>query len=331
VDVNTERAPADERRDLRDRLAAAVAVRLPAPGSGWTGERFHALSEIARNDLELARLAEAHHDAHAIASDLGVELADGLYGVWAATGSEPLVATPDRDGYCISGVVPWCTGIGIVDRALVAAKTVAEDGTEHGLLIDLGVGDGVDVAAARPWVSPAFASAGTGSLRFEAMVPPACILGAPDSYFGRPGFWHGAIGVAACWSGGLRGLVDLYTNVWRRSDGHSLALLASASAWANAIESVLAKAASDIDKCPDDTAIAEARARSVRHVVERACTMAMDDFAVGAGPEPLAFDLEIIARTQQLQLYIRQCHGPRDMEPLGRYLLNSRTAMSKGV
>jgi hypothetical protein len=329
--VSPERATADEGRYVRSKLKVAVASRLPTPGSGSTGERFHALWQLARDDLEVARLAEAHHDAHAIASDLGVELTDGLYGVWAATGPDPLVATPDDNGHHITGAVPWCTGIGIIDRALVAAKTVAQDGAEHGLLLDMDVTGARPIAAARPWVSPAFAEAGTGSVRFQENVPAARILGATDSYFGRPGFWHGATGVAACWSGGLRGLVDLYTNSWRRFDGHSLALFASASAWANAIESTLAKAATDIDQCPGDTAAAEARARSVRHVVERACTIAMDDLSVGAGPEPLAFDPEVIARTQQMQLYIRQCHGTRDLEPLGRHLLNEHAASSKGV
>ncbi len=50
----------------------------------------------------------------------------------------------------------------------------------------------------------------------------------------------------------------------------------------------------------------------------------VDELGVGAGPEPLAFDEAIVARTQQLQLYIRQCHGERDLAPLGRHQIDQR-------
>ncbi len=76
---------------------------------------------------------------------------------------------------------------------------------------------------------------------------------------------------------------------------------------------MLGRAAAAIDDDPHDYAGAEARARSVRHVVERLCTAMIDDLGVGAGPEPLAFDEALVARTQQPQLYIRQCHGERDL------------------
>jgi hypothetical protein len=310
----------DANQTLRQRLSS-IADPLPVPGRGSTHVRFRALWDIARADLELARLAEAHHDAHAIAHDVGIVLSEGLYGVWAATGRAPLVVRPTADGYAIDGVVPWCTGIGVVDRALVAARCYSDNGGQDGVLIDVRVDDGVVEQSDRPWFSPAFHSTGTASLRFDCKVPASAIAAEHDRYFKRAGFWHGAIGVAACWSGGLRGLLDRYSETWRRSDGHSLAHLGSAEAWADAIDDVLQQAARGIDANPYDVDVAEARARSVRHVIERSCTIAMDHLAVGAGPEPLAFDPEVVARAQQLQLYIRQCHGQRDMEPLGRYLL----------
>jgi hypothetical protein len=318
----------DANRTLRQRLSS-VAEPLPVPGSGSTNIRFRALSDIARHDIELARLAEAHHDAHAIAHDIGIELSDGFYGVWAATGPSPLVVTADGNGYAITGVVPWCTGIGVVDRALVAARRDHDDGGEDRVLIDVRVAAGSVVNTQRPWSSPAFLQTGTASLRFSGTVN--AIAADHDRYFNRAGFWHGAIGVAACWSGGLRGLLDHYIRTWQRSDGHSVAHLGSAMAFSNAMEAILKQAAADIDANPNDTILAEARARSVRHVIERSCTMAMDHLAVGAGPEPLAFNPQIVARTQQLQLYVRQCHGQRDTEPLGRYLLNSPGGIPKGV
>jgi hypothetical protein len=134
------------------------------------------------------------------------------------------------------------------------------------------------------------------------------------------------VGVSACWAGGLRGLLDLHVARWRRRDPHALAHLGGATAWSRTTVDVLVAAASEIDAAPDDRAASEVRARQVRHVVERACTLALDDLGVGAGPEPLAFDDAILRRTQQLQLYIRQCHGERDLEPVGTITLARRDA-----
>jgi alkylation response protein AidB-like acyl-CoA dehydrogenase len=329
VDVSDFETTAAGYARLRERLVSVVETPLPTPGTGMTIVRFQALWEIARGDLELARLAEAHYDAHAIAADMGAEIEHGMYGVWAATGLDPLTATATTDGYSLSGVLPWCTGVGVLDRALVAARS--SDDQQSGFLLDVPIHEVNIEEAERPWFSPAFLQTGTAALRFRHTVPLRAAMADRSRYFERAGFWHGAVGVAACWGGGLRGLLDRYTESWRRTDNHSLAHLGSVHAWSNAIEAVLEKAASDIDALPDDIDVAEARARSVRHVVERACTMALDALAVGAGPEPLAFDPFVVTRTQQLQLYIRQCHGGRDLEPLGRHVLTGPEDGSKGV
>ncbi|MGH3782322.1 MAG: hypothetical protein ACRDRO_17315 [Pseudonocardiaceae bacterium] len=48
----------------RDRLA------VPLPGRGHTAQRWRALAEMAADDLDLGRLAEAHLDALAILAEL---------------------------------------------------------------------------------------------------------------------------------------------------------------------------------------------------------------------------------------------------------------------
>ena len=307
------------------RLRAVVGRPLPLPGGGRTAERFAALYEIGRDDLELARLTEAHFDATAIAAEAGHDLGAGaLYGVWAASGPDPLTITADGDDGAIRlrGTVPWCTGVGIADRALVTARSSAPDG--EGLLVDVAVKDGKVVDADRQWLSPAFASTQTATMFFDTTLERADIVGRPGWYLCRPGFWHGAIGVSACWAGGMQGLYDMHIARWTRRDEHSCAHLAAAFAAVQGMRSLLQQAALDIDAAPSDLVAAEVRARAVRHLIERLCTSAMDELAVGAGPEPLAFDAEIIARTQQLQLYIRQCHGQRDLAPLGQRLLTER-------
>ncbi|MEO6125787.1 MAG: hypothetical protein ABIR32_18965 [Ilumatobacteraceae bacterium] len=293
-----------------------MAKPLPAPGAGHTGQRLRALFDIAVADLELARLAEAHHDAHAIAAELDHDLVDGaLYGVWAASGPDPLQAGPCGVDHHLVGTLPWCSGIGVVDRALVTAGD---------LLFDVAVADGKRGESLAPWMSPAFAVTGTGSMTFDLVVSDVSRVGSRGDYLARPGFWHGAICVAACWAGGARGLVDRHLARWRRDDPHALAHLGGALAWSDALEAVLERAAAEIDRDPGDASAAQVRARGVRHVIDRMSTRIIDDLGVGAGPEPLAFDHDILARTQQLQLYLRQCHGERDIEPVGQEALSRR-------
>src|ERR1700748_2769147 len=76
--------------DLAQRLrelASGGALSLEPPGAGKTLERHLALFGVARADLALARLAEAHVDAMAILAEAGREAGSGeLYGVWASDG-----------------------------------------------------------------------------------------------------------------------------------------------------------------------------------------------------------------------------------------------------
>ena len=67
------------------RMRELVGEALPLPGAGDTVGRHRRLMEIGREDLSLARLAEAHWDAVAILAEAGRAAVPGaLYGVWAA-------------------------------------------------------------------------------------------------------------------------------------------------------------------------------------------------------------------------------------------------------
>ena len=61
---------------------------------------------------------------------------------------------------------------------------------------------------------------------------------------------------------------------------------------------------------------ARARALAARHLVERLCVDALDRFGRAVGPGPLAFDAAVARRHAELSLYVRQCHGERDLEAL---------------
>ncbi len=295
------------------RLRSEGALTLPFPGGGATTARHLALMQTGRADLAVARLAEAHTDAIAILAEQGRTPAiDGVYGVWASDGPQSrLAAAGTADGWSVSGLKQYCSGAGIIDAALVTVHT------QEGLLLlemPLNV-PGVTVLES-PWVSPAFADTATGPVSFEAVSVPACsVIGGPGWYLDRPGFWHGAIGPAACWAGGAMSLVDAAA-ASNRKDPHALAQIGALLAMAWGFEAVLVKAGNEIDADAADRECAQKRALKVRHLIERWCTEVLDRFGQATGPQLLAHDAFVVRQHAALAVYIRQCHGPRDLAAL---------------
>lgn len=264
-------------------------------------------------DLSIARLAEAHTDAMAILAERDqAPSSDGVYGVWASDGPQSrLTARPTKSGWSVCGVKQYCSGAGILDAALVTVH--APEGL---LLLDIPLKiTGVTVLESQ-WASPAFADTATGPVRFDEVgVPHACAIGPPRWYLERPGFWHGAIGPAACWAGGAQSLVDAAAKL-NRTDAHSRAQVGALMAIAWGFEAVLTKAGDEIDLNPTDGGQARKRALKVRHLIERWCTEVLDRFGQATGPQLLAHDPLVVRQYAALALYIRQCHGPKDLETL---------------
>ena len=130
---------------LADRFRALVRRSLPLPGQGQTGQRCAELRRLARHDMSLARLVEAHEDARAIAAELGTDLLDATatYGVWAASGAEPVVASGSSATIRLDGTLPWCGGATIVDRAAGAGATPKEaPATKEYASVEAAVADG---------------------------------------------------------------------------------------------------------------------------------------------------------------------------------------------
>ncbi len=304
---------------LREKLLDSLADPLPLPADGKTAERHRRLMDIGREDLSLARLAEAHWDAVAILAEAGRPAIPGaLYGVWAAEkpGQEVRLA-PSQGGYILSGTKMFCSGAGIVDRALITTKT-----TEN-LLVDVDLranGDAVQFDKSA-WKSSAFRETGTATANFiKAEVPRDAVVGTDGWYTGRPGFWRGACGPAACWAGGAAALAD-YALTQSRRDPHSLAHLAAMRSSVWALEAYLDAAGQAIDAGSEDTRELQVIALTLRHLVEQASTDVLRRLPRAYGPHPLAFDERISQHYQELDLYLRQSHAERDLEALGRAIL----------
>ncbi|MET0996232.1 MAG: acyl-CoA dehydrogenase [Mycobacterium sp.] len=294
------------------------ALDLPLPGSGETARRWQRLAELTEIDLVAGRLAEAHTDAVAILAELGgPDPQPGqLWGVWAAESRDAvLCAHGGDDEVKLEGTKVWCSGAGLCTHALVTARL--DTGRRTLVAVDL------HDEAVRPlpstWRNPGMVDSDTRSVQFSGA--PAIAVGEPGAYLDRPGFWHGAIGVAACWLGGARAVAaPLYERAADDSaDPHTLAHLGAVDAAIAAAAAILEAAARQVDADPRDrTGTAELIARRTRAVVETAVDEAITRTGRALGPGPLCGDAQHAQRVADLTVYVRQSHAERDLEVLGR-------------
>jgi alkylation response protein AidB-like acyl-CoA dehydrogenase len=298
---------------------------MPLPGAGNTVERHRRLMEVGRENLSLARLAEAHWDAIAILAEAGREPGSSVvYGVWASEKPGQYLTLDSTDGqkgerFELHGSKMFCTGASIVDRALV---TVSQP---HSRLVEIDLRANCDsiVYDSSDWKTPAFAGTNTATVTFKnARVSSDDLIGEPQWYLQRPGFWHGALGPAACWAGGAQGLLD-YAISQTRHDPHTLAHLGAMHASIWALAAYLDVAGHEIDSMRDDYELAHRRALTVRHLIEQACTEVLRRLPRAYGPHPLAMNEEVLRRYLELDLYLRQSHAERDLESLGAEIQRS--------
>ncbi len=301
-------------------------LHLPLPGAGATWARWEALAALARRDVVLGRLAEAHTDAAAILAELhGPPPAAGqVWGVWASEPPDPVLRATratratrgsdtdsggDSDGWVLDGTKSWCSGASTSTHALVTAR----HGEQRPLFaVDL-AHDGVRPVPGT-WRAVGMAASDSGEVAFERV--PAVMVGPPDGYLQRPGFWHGAVGVAAAWYGGACGVADALARRVDRggADEHVRAHLGAVVATLAAARSSLRTAAADIDADPRADAMATALA--VRVVVEAAAATVLERTGRALGAGPLCGDAEHAARVADLTVYLRQSHAERDLVAL---------------
>ncbi|WP_420452167.1 hypothetical protein [Ilumatobacter sp.] len=295
-------------------LVRRGSLDLPMPADGEGAERLLRLCDIARNQpVGVARLAEAHTDAVAILTEAGrTAPPDVAYGVWASEQPGEAVVL-DRATWTVSGRKPFGTGVGIVDRALITV--VDSDGTR--LLLDVDVTPSSTVVGETVgWATSALSDTATAAIVLdEHPVGPDDVVGGPDWYLTRPGFWHGACGPAACWAGSAIALADTASRLVD-DDPHRRAQHGALVAARWSLLALLVGAGSQMDDAHDDAAEAEFVARSLRQVVERTCTDVLDRFGRAFGPRPFTSDVDTAQRAHDLHLYLRQHHGERELGSL---------------
>ena len=308
--------------DLADRGGLGV----PLPGRGGTAQRWGVLAALAADDLDLARLAEAHLDALAILDELHGPASPPAAPAqrWAVWAAEPpkgrLDAKLYRDGeWRLTGIKRWCSGAHTCTHALVTAH--ADDGGRL-FAVDLSEA-GVD-AGSGCWQGLGMAGSGTEDVEFAAV--PVVAVGGPGAYLERVGFWYGAMGVSACWYGGAVGVGRPLWDAARGGglDPHARAHLGAVDAVLAGSRAVLWEAAATADRGPDparsdrsSVQLARRCALRVRAVVEAAATQTIERVGRALGPRPLATDAAHSHRVTDLIVYLRQSHAERDLAALG--------------
>ena len=315
--------PIESAADAAAALAALVEtglLDLPLPGGGETAARLDALAALGEADLVLCRLAEGHADALAILAELGGPKAPvgSRWGVWAAEPpSARLEAVARAGGWDLTGLKAWCSGADACTHALVTAH--ADDGPRL-FAVDLAARGVVPIPDT--WAAVGMAASDSRQVRFDGVhLPAEAAVGGPGDYVGRPGFWFGAIGVAACWHGGARGVAEaLFAAAPRReADPYVAAAVGAVDAALTASGATLARAAAVIDADPlDGAGAARLEARRARAVVEASAEAVLGAVGRALGAGPLCLDRAHAHRVADLTVYLRQSHGDHDLAALGR-------------
>lgn len=292
---------------------------LPLPGWGRTGERWQRLADLARRDIVIGRLVEAHADALAILHELGrgdLAAPGQWWGVWAAEPPQPLVmAHPDphrgEGALLLTGAKAWCSGAGLCDHALITVREADDPDRRVLAAVEL-TGPGVRVEES--WAAPGMSRSATHTVHLDRV--PALRVGSGEDYLQRPGFWHGGAGVAACWIGGAEKIADRLRST-RRDDPHALAHLGAVDAALAGARWTLRAAAAELDQDPDDLPAAQIRALRIRAIAEAAATATLEHVGRALGAGPLCQDAEHAEAVADLMVYLRQSHAERDLAGLG--------------
>lgn len=306
-------------RQVEAWVAGHPAAAVPIPGGGRTWQRMEMLADVSGRDLSVGRLVEGHLDALAIIDELGrAPAGPGVYGVWAARRPGELVASRDGDGWWLQGAKPFCSGAGLLSRALVVAD--APDGVR---LFDLDVADVVVVEGTWPAVGMAGSTSNRVCWPGQAVKPDEAV-GPPGGYTDRIGFWWGAAGVAACWWGGARALLRVVRDDLARGDPGDPELAELGAGWAtlDAAGAMLRQAAGQIDAHNrDDRGGARRTALITRHAVHQACVEVLAAAGAAGGARPICLDADQSRRSADLYAYLAQHHRGRDAAALGRLVV----------
>ena len=308
----------DSRAILLRALARDGLAEPPLPAAGRTLQRWRALAAVAEHDLALVKLFEGHADALAILAEAGAAppARGRTWGMWAAEapGARVTFEPGPGDACTLSGVKAWCSGARQLDGGLLT--TWAADGAGPFLAeVDLGQA-GVSFDDTH-WQAVGMHASESIDIRFDRV--PARRVGAAGFYLQRPGFWQGGIGIAACWHGGACALARTLRRqavaAGDQAGWHRLLALGAIDRVLSANAALLRDAAAWVDAHPREDA--RSWALRTRAAADAACEQVLHHATRALGASPLCRDAAFARMAADLPVFVRQCHGDRDLAALG--------------
>ncbi|MNU88554.1 hypothetical protein D3C71_783660 [compost metagenome] len=315
-----ESALAEDKSKLRiDLLSQLVnlAKNLPYPASGQTYQRWQLFAQIAGSDLSLAKLFESHCDALSILNELGYqeEIDDQIWAVWAADGgSAPLQI---KDNLC-NGIKPWCSGAEFIQKALMSYKD--QQGQAQLCIVNL---EHPSITTdLNHWHAVGMHATQTARVTFENT--PVKPIGHPNSYLERPGFWHGAAGVAACWYGAAVRLASFLQESCQANPNPFKKLYLGELAQQLAItKQYFQYVAELIDHQP--LLSHEREIRILRAQTEQCCLSVIERVGKALGARPFCEDATFAQLMADLPVFIRQSHAAFDYEQIAELCLSEQS------
>ncbi|OZI38118.1 acyl-CoA dehydrogenase [Bordetella genomosp. 10] len=291
---------------------------LPLPGSGRTLKRWQTLATVAEHDLSLAKLFESHADAWAILHELHQAhhcQAGHLWAVWCAEPTDKRVSAVAADADSaieLKGTKAWCSGAAHVSHALVSVW----DDQHRPRLAAVALDQPSIHVTEDGW--RAVGMAGTASVDVAFNAAQAQWVGGPDAYVERPGFQHGAAGLAACWYGAACAIAEEVRKAARQraDDPHRLAHLGAIDVALVQARSQLRGAAAEIDANPDGGC--EHAVRRARLAVESAVETLLHRAPRAVGAGPMCKAPRFARMMADLPVFIRQSHAERDLAAHGK-------------
>lgn len=207
-------------------LAAAGLLLAPLPrslgGLGWGSEPAGALPLLrvlrllGRASLPLGKLFEGHVTALYLLSRHGTpvqrrsvatDVRNGaLFGVWYADDAVGLRLDPTPGGLVLQGRKRFCSGAGLVERALV----IAREGDAPPRMVLVALPRGTERADLSRWTPLGMRASVSGEVDLSGLLaPPGALIGAPGDYLRQPGFSGGAWRFLAVQLGGIEAIAEL--------------------------------------------------------------------------------------------------------------------------
>lgn len=315
--------------------AGLLAAALPEAVSGqrsWSDDpvaMFDLLRAIGAANLAVGRVFEGHVNAVQLIGVYGTpalrrlcaaEVAGGaLYGVWGADAADPLQGSRVGADLCLDGGKIFCSGLGLVRRALVSVGVAGRT-----QLVCVPAQDPARADADQWRVSGMRATRSGGYDLTGVCVGADALVGGPDDYFAEPHFLGGMVRMCAVQLGGLDALVDEVAAALHRRGkaGDALARLrlGEIASWRALAAGVTVEVARALARGDAPGQIAHA-AVLMREGVEQCIVQALALAERALGTELHREDKAISRIRRDLSFYIRQAAvDERLMAVAGRML-----------